>query len=75
MKFVDIREWDELIHGESPGAVDMPLSTFDPGALIGDAILYCQAGVRSEHLLRELKAQGFSGIKHYAGGYIDWVSQ
>ena len=73
--FIDIREQYELIHGQIPGSMSMPLSTFDPDALIGDVILYCQAGVRSEHLLRELKAQGFSGIKHYAGGYIDWVSR
>ncbi len=72
---IDIREEYELFHGYIPGAINFPLSTFEPETLVGDVILYCQAGVRSEFLLDELTAQGFSGIKHYSGGYIDWVSQ
>ena len=71
---VDIREEYELFHGFIPGAINLPLSTFEPDALLGDVILYCQAGVRSEYLLHELAAQGISGVKHYGGGYIDWVS-
>jgi adenylyltransferase/sulfurtransferase len=72
---IDIREEYELFHGYIPGAVNLPLSTFDSEVLVGDVILYCQAGVRSEHLLIELTKQGVCGIKHYSGGYIDWVSQ
>lgn len=70
---IDIREEYELFHGFIPGAIHRPLSTFDADLLAGDVIVYCQAGVRSEHLVRELKAQGFIGITHYAGGYLDWV--
>ncbi len=72
---IDIREEYELFHGFIPGAINSPLSTFESETLVGDVILYCQAGVRSEYLLHELRAQGVSGIKHYSGGYIDWVSQ
>ncbi len=72
---VDIREEYELFHGYIPGAINLPLSTFESDALSGDIILYCQAGVRSEHLLHELAAQGVSGVKHYGGGYIDWVAR
>jgi rhodanese-related sulfurtransferase len=72
---VDIREEYELFHGFIPGAINLPLSTFEPDALSGNIILYCQAGVRSEHLLHELAAQGISGVKHYGGGFIDWVSE
>ncbi len=71
---IDIREEYELIHGSIPGAINLPCSTFDPTDLVGEVVLYCQAGVRTQHLLRELNVQGFPGIKHYAGGYIDWVS-
>jgi rhodanese-related sulfurtransferase len=71
---VDIREEYELFHGYIPGAINQPLSTFESDALSGDVIFYCQAGVRSEYLLHELAAQGVSGIRHYGGGYIDWVS-
>lgn len=70
---IDIREEYELFHGYIPGAINSPLSAFEPGALTGEVILYCQAGIRSRFLLDELAAQGFSGVKHYAGGYIDWV--
>jgi rhodanese-related sulfurtransferase len=72
---VDIREEYELFHGYIPGAINLPLSTFESDELVGDVIFYCQAGVRSEHLLHELAAQGVSGIKHYGGGYIDWVGR
>lgn len=81
---IDIREEYELFHGYIPGAVNMPLSTFDPETLnrlvaaeviSGEVIVYCQAGVRSEHLLHELTEQGILGVKHYGGGYIDWVNQ
>lgn len=72
---IDIREEYELFHGYIPGAINLPLSTFESDALLGDVIVYCQAGVRSEHLLHELAAQGVSGVKHYGGGYIDWVSR
>lgn len=72
---IDIREEYELFHGYIPGAINAPLSTFDPETLAGEVILYCQAGVRSEHLLHELTEQGILGVKHYGGGYIDWVSQ
>jgi len=71
---VDIREEYELFHGYIPGAINLPLSTFESDALSGNIIFYCQAGVRSEYLLRQLVAQGMSGVKHYGGGYIDWVS-
>ena len=72
---VDIREEYELFHGYIPGAINMPLSTFEPDALSGEVILYCQAGVRSEHLLQELAKQGHFGVKHYGGGYLDWVAR
>lgn len=70
---IDIREEYELFHGFIPGAINVPLSIFEPEVLVGEVIVYCQAGVRSEHLLNELKAQGIFGVRHYAGGYIDWV--
>ena len=72
---VDIREEYELFHGFIPGAINLPLSTFEPDVLSGEVIVYCQAGVRSEHLLHELTAQGISGVKHYGGGYIEWVAR
>ena len=72
---IDIREEYELFHGYIPGAINAPLSTFDTDRLKGDVILYCQAGIRSEYLLHELAAQGFLGIKHYIGGYLDWVNR
>ena len=72
---VDIREEYELFHGYIPGAINMPLSTLEPDALSGEVIVYCQAGVRSEHLLHELDRQGITGFRHYGGGYLDWVAR
>ena len=83
-ELIDIREEYELIHGLIPGSVNRPLSTFDvesfgiaahsDPSITREIILYCQAGVRSEYLLRELAARGFSQVRHYGGGYIDWVA-
>ena len=71
---IDVREPHEFDAGHIPGAVNQPLSTFDPSDLpVGKPIvLVCQAGARSARALNVAKAAGVADIRHYAGGTGGW---
>jgi rhodanese-related sulfurtransferase len=70
---VDVREPHEYAAGHVPGAVNMPLSSFDPGKLPkGDCVLICQAGGRSAKALAAAKGAGREDVRHYAGGTGGW---
>jgi len=71
---VDVREPHEFKSGHIPGAVNHPLSRFDPAGLAQDkpVVLICQAGGRSATALRRALAAGFAGMRHYAGGMSGW---
>src|SRR5882757_8612011 len=70
---VDVREAHEYAAGHIPGAVLMPLSSFDPAALPlaeGKRIVFaCQAGKRSMAALQQAQAAGRDVAGHYAGGF------
>ena len=73
---VDVREPDELAAERIPGAVDMPLRSFDPAALPnpGDKrlVFSCRSGNRS--ITASLLAQqaGLPYGAHMAGGIKAW---
>lgn len=71
---VDVREPHEFRSGHIPGAVNHPLSCFDPASLAKDkpVVLICQAGGRSATALRRALAAGVGGVRHYAGGMGGW---
>ncbi|CCD91512.1 putative sulfurtransferase (Rhodanese) [Bradyrhizobium sp. ORS 375] len=71
---VDVREPHEFEGGHIPGAVNHPLSRFDPDGLARDkpVILICQAGGRSANALRRALSAGRKDICHYAGGMSGW---
>lgn len=73
---VDVREPGEYAGAHIPGAVLMPLSTFDPDQLPTDAhkirVLYCRTGNRSEHAAQRLIDVGIEPVLHLAGGIEDW---
>ncbi len=71
---VDVREPHEFKGGHIPGAVNQPLSRFDPKSLVHDkpVVLICQAGGRSATALRRALAAGRQDIRHYAGGMSGW---
>ncbi|MGY4309278.1 rhodanese-related sulfurtransferase [Bradyrhizobium sp. USDA 4369] len=73
---VDVREAHEFNGGHIPGAVNHPLSRFDPGGLIHDkpVVLICQAGGRSAKALRQALAAGRQNVRHYAGGMSGWCA-
>ena len=73
---VDVREPHEYHAGHVPGAVNLPLSRFDPAELPtrGDnpVVIMCQAGGRSRKALNAAEAAGRSDLKHYPGGMGGW---
>jgi|SRR5579863_9996104 rhodanese-related sulfurtransferase len=71
---VDVREPHEFVAGHIPGAINQPLSSFDPDGLpIGKpVVLICQAGSRSAKALQQAVAAGVGDIRHYAPGTGGW---
>lgn len=69
--WIDIREHAEHGH-EISGAVNKPLSSFNPEDLGQYAdqtiVVFCQKGLRSRRLLKDLEAQGFGHIKALKDG-------
>jgi rhodanese-related sulfurtransferase len=74
---VDVREPHEFGSGHIPGALNHPLSQFDPEKLARDKpiVLICQAGGRSATALRRAHAAGRQNVSHYPGGMSGWRSR
>ncbi len=71
---VDVREPHEFAAGHVPGAINQPLSSFDPAELPIDrpVILICQSGKRSLNALRTAYEVGRNDVRHYAPGTGGW---
>jgi rhodanese-related sulfurtransferase len=73
---VDVREPHEFASGHIPNAVNMPMSSFDPEALLEGkpVVLICQSGGRSRNALSKARAIGRADVRHFAGGMNGWRS-
>lgn len=73
---VDVREPDELAAESIPGAVKMPLQSFDPANLPdpGDKqlVFSCRSGNRSVRASLIAQAAGLPYNAHMAGGIRAW---
>ncbi len=73
---VDVREPNETALERIPGAIEMPLSTFDPAALPdpGDKrlVFSCRSGRRSVTASDAAQAAGLPYDAHLAGGILAW---
>ena len=73
---VDAREPDEFVAGHIPGAVNMPLSSFQPSRLPhpGDKqlVLNCLGGKRSGMALDKCGVAQAAVDTHLAGGFGAW---
>ena len=72
---VDVREPQEYAAGHIPGALSLPLSTFDPSQLPDGerVVLSCGSGVRSARALAIAQHEGRDIREHYKGGFKEWV--
>lgn len=73
---IDVREADEFAAGHIPGAVNVPLSRFQPSQL-PDAggrtlVLNCLGGKRSGMALDQCQAAQSAVDAHLAGGFNAW---
>jgi len=75
---VDVREAEEYAGGHLPGAMPVPLSSFDPKLVPVEAgkhlVFYCQSGRRCGPASEIMAASGFAGeINRLAGGFGAWL--
>lgn len=73
---IDVREVDEFAAGHIPGAINMPLSTFQPSKLPNHAgkklVLNCLGGKRSALALDKCGVAQAAADTHLAGGFGAW---
>jgi rhodanese-related sulfurtransferase len=73
---VDVREPNEVAVEAYPGAVVVPLSSFDPQDLPdphGKQVVFaCRSGKRSVTASLAAQASGLAYDKHLAGGMLAW---
>lgn len=73
---IDVRENDEFASGHIPGAISMPLSTFEPSLLPAAEgkrpVLACLGGKRSAMALMKCTAAQAAVDTHLAGGFSAW---
>lgn len=73
---IDVREPDEYAAERIHGALNFPLSTFDPKALPDHAgrtvIFQCGSGKRSATAVQRCQAAGIGFDAHLAGGIAGW---
>ena len=73
---VDVREPDEFAAGHIEGAVNMPLSRFDPNSLPSAdgkvLVLNCAGGRRSAAALGQCAAARVAVDTHLCGGIAAW---
>jgi rhodanese-related sulfurtransferase len=73
---VDVREANEVAVEAYPGAIVVPLSSFDPEAIPdpeGKQVVFaCRSGKRSVTASLAAQAGGFAYDKHLAGGILAW---
>jgi rhodanese-related sulfurtransferase len=71
---VDVREPKEFEAARIAGAVNLPLSCFDPATLpAGDIVLVCAAGIRSLRAAALCAEAGMPVRGHLEGGLNAWV--
>jgi rhodanese-related sulfurtransferase len=73
---VDVREPNEVAVDAYPGAVVVPLSSFDPQAIpdpSGKQVVFaCRSGKRSVTASLAAQEDGLAYDKHLAGGMLAW---
>ena len=67
---VDVREPNEVAVDAYPGAVVVPLSSFDPQGK--QVVFACRSGKRSVTASLAAQAEGLAYDKHLAGGMLAW---
>lgn len=75
---VDVRERHEFTAGHVPGAINLPLSRFDPATLPKPAdkvvVVMCRSGHRAGQAQAIAASAGRTDVVDYAGSMIEWTA-
>ena len=75
---IDVRTPEEFAAGHLPGAINMPVETFDPAAVPyehgRETVLYCRSGGRSARAATMLADFTGDTVRHLEGGITAWVA-
>ena len=76
VSLIDVREQDEYQQANIPGAILMPLSTFDPYHLPqgGKMIIHCKRGGRSQTAIMKISNYENLEIYNLTGGIDAWIN-
>lgn len=73
---IDVRTPEEFAEGHLPGAINLPVESFDPAAVPmeegRETILYCRSGRRSERAATMLADHVGEMVRHLDGGILAW---
>lgn len=76
---IDVREAGEFAAGHVPGAINMPLSSFNPAALPKPAdktvVLMCRSGNRSSRAQAAAIGAGRDDVVNYSGSMNEWSAR
>ena len=76
VRLIDVRSPQEFAEGHIPGAVNMPVESFDPAAVPQDVgvetVLYCRSGRRSAVAADLLAGATGQPVLHLDGGILAW---
>jgi len=76
---VDVREPNEFTAGHVPGAINLPLSRFDPAALPKpegkQVVVMCRSGHRAGQAQAIAAAAGRTDVVDYAGSMNEWTAK
>ena len=76
---VDVRETDEFGAGHVPGAINLPLSRFDPAALPKPAdktvVVMCRSGRRAGQAQAIAASAGRGDLVNYSGSMNEWAAK
>ena len=77
---IDVREPDEFASGHVAGAVNMPISRFNPAALPASTadkpvVVMCEAGYRSGQIEAYLAKNGRADVRNFKGSMNEWTAR
>jgi rhodanese-related sulfurtransferase len=77
---IDVREPDEFASGHVAGAVNMPMSRFNPAALPASmadkpVVVMCEAGYRSGQIEAYLAKNGRPDVRNFKGSMNEWTAK
>lgn len=74
---VDVREAHEFRTGAIEGAINVPMSSFNPAKIPANkpVVVYCLSGARSGMAQQILVANGFTDVRNFRSGIGVWRMQ